>query len=1284
MIGIRDRTFFDDGDHKFRNFANEYFYWGGSHYVVNNILDRDSCISRKFVVIPTDDKEVKCRWKWITYLLLLPPIIIGIGLALERWISNYEKFQNSRTPPPRDEQNSTLARSSSASSSTSAPSVPAATPNSLPLVTASSSSAPTFQSSSSSVAGELPPTAPPVAAPVPAPASHVSQSVSLPPQASSTPPARLAPPSDDIPMLRSDVARDPSATPPVHTTTTVHLLDGFLSPERLRTLNRELASVDPSQLQLAGAAPAARAAAAPLPRQPQAPSSSASGARAAPTSAARAAELNPPEEDNTLPVEVYTILSDAFRGAFWQGDYEISGRDTIITVQKYFGRAESYRIFRVNAQRVEFHPSVRIRTNHNIKLLLIELAAKRVNRQIGDYRRIDNISELPYTSITSLTSTRFTDTSGMRDNSLSSATFDKLCDAIDKKVTSVKDNDTQSEYTIRYADPRDKKFITIKSTNASAGEEFTIFKKEDGIIKFIEVSNRSKPECKALFGKLLVDAQRQIDTVTLTPAAITAVASVANRLMPKLASSSASGAASTATTQEERKEAVATAQWSGPPDDRNPNELIDAREFNSIVATIKIQKDERLSFIHDQRTHIATCDDDHIYTTVNYGVAGHSQQHITFVCYQNTAFPTVAMEPYHAPKRIASAVGCNLAWTAYQLSLASSRSGAPASAGQMQFLNGTTRPVVASSSSSTTVAALTAAPALSRVMVPLATFPRAEEDEKLIDSSKNPKTLRKTLRTLCPENQKRIVAYLSQPNTPTTQTIKCGKDTYQFTKNIVADELLPVRVTIKKGMDGDELVLGFTKSGVLQLIVENGNSVTDVSKIPSKYDQAIETLCRSVFMATSSYTLDSTSSTIILDHTALWLDPFYHLNELMSLAVRACQKNSGKQTHSMSVSFIDESFKEDKGFVGGEQQILFYELYHNIFLSSEMVYVDSRSNSRLKCPRASATGTHSRFAELNPSEAERYENIGRLLMYTFLCNKLYKDDQQWILGRRLPRAIFHAIFTLTPEDIEKNFSKLEDATLFRIYQHLIKNDPDAGANPKALVTLYEQLDDSTKLEEVRKALETTYGCAGLFPQDTRELTTFLRKEILKRIRVTEEGSSLAVIHQMAQGMYDILKQLNRISIWDLRLRDDVPKMFDCGVQGTIDKETCIESIKVQLADSMTQAQKNAIEAKAGWLKEWIANEATPEEVEQTLFFWTGCNGLRPNAEMETERPRLFIRGHREKVIKATFCSARIFLCVDYISPESGNPNSMPDNTKENFIKTFKKIVLGAVQEFEQI
>jgi hypothetical protein len=159
------------------------------------------------------------------------------------------------------------------------------------------------------------------------------------------------------------------------------------------------------------------------------------------------------------------------------------------------------------------------------------------------------------------------------------------------------------------------------------------------------------------------------------------------------------------------------------------------------------------------------------------------------------------------------------------------------------------------------------------------------------------------------------------------------------------------------------------------------------------------------------------------------------------------------------------------------------------------------------------------------------------------------------------------------------------------------------------------------------------------------------------------GVQLAPIHAIAQGMYSIcdISEPDRYECWNTSNY----KNFDTKVQGSLDRNVISQKIVNKV--SRYQPYYAEVNKKIGWLKRWIVNEATDEELRNFLKFATGSSSLPTG-------PRIKIR---EQLFSYLPCP-RAHTCFHQIdiSPEPCSyANAFNDHNYENFIDCLKKLAL---------
>lgn len=91
-LTICERTFHNDNNHRFINAANALFSRGNSYYEVRGTFPKRCCGVEYGVIQKTGSFPGSTKMKWLA-LTILPIIILGIGLIIERCINAYKKLQ---------------------------------------------------------------------------------------------------------------------------------------------------------------------------------------------------------------------------------------------------------------------------------------------------------------------------------------------------------------------------------------------------------------------------------------------------------------------------------------------------------------------------------------------------------------------------------------------------------------------------------------------------------------------------------------------------------------------------------------------------------------------------------------------------------------------------------------------------------------------------------------------------------------------------------------------------------------------------------------------------------------------------------------------------------------------------------------------------------------------------------------------------------------------------------------------------------------------------------------
>lgn len=129
---------------------------------------------------------------------------------------------------------------------------------------------------------------------------------------------------------------------------------------------------------------------------------------------------------------------------------------------------------------------------------------------------------------------------------------------------------------------------------------------------------------------------------------------------------------------------------------------------------------------------------------------------------------------------------------------------------------------------------------------------------------------------------------------------------------------------------------------------------------------------------------------------------------------------------------------------------------------------------------------------------------------------------------------------------------------------------------------------------------------------------------LRKLLWAQLGESLDPIHAMAQGMVLAKRR------WDVDLSQETPTQFCDKIQGTIDREAVANSL--QILDRVSEQERTPpFNNQFEWLKDWVLNEASSDQVTALVRFATGGSTLPIGGRIFVEAQRNFFtpmpKGH---------------------------------------------------------
>lgn len=175
----------------------------------------------------------------------------------------------------------------------------------------------------------------------------------------------------------------------------------------------------------------------------------------------------------------------------------------------------------------------------------------------------------------------------------------------------------------------------------------------------------------------------------------------------------------------------------------------------------------------------------------------------------------------------------------------------------------------------------------------------------------------------------------------------------------------------------------------------------------------------------------------------------------------------------------------------------------------------------------------------------------------------------------------------------------------------------------------------------------------LFIEDLRA-AILTQPNLVKDFNGSSLGSMLGPVYQIADGMQKMAPN------WDEIRTDHVS--FSDKVQGSIDREKIVSSFQFKSRDPI-------VKEKGEWLKDWIKNEASDDELKAFLKFTTGIASL-------PEGSKLVINQQAQGQPFLTACTCEIGIMLSRQTSYNGW-----NNTKELFTRNLKQAI--AVEGFQR-
>ena len=389
---------------------------------------------------------------------------------------------------------------------------------------------------------------------------------------------------------------------------------------------------------------------------------------------------------------------------------------------------------------------------------------------------------------------------------------------------------------------------------------------------------------------------------------------------------------------------------------------------------------------------------------------------------------------------------------------------------------------------------------------------------------------------------------------------------------------------------------------------------------------------------------DFGSIKITVKRSSIENNPSYHLNELVKCI--NVQRNTERYINgnvSLSVKYLRNDLSEEEGVGIGLVKDYISSLFLAIMEEKSLSFALLGENN-LQVPTAS---------KKDEVALKVYEQLGAVMGFVL---------DKFVTGVHFHDSLFTLALNFTADELDASFEglsferKLDLAALLAEKQNLDKN---YFGSFQILINAYNNWDFKKISGEVKEALKTLDFEFEETEKDIKECVKTGLEEF-----ITSMETQLRGIHAVAKGIKSACKKgcmnvyLSINDHWNTYRQAKTPEEFSKRLQGSVDKETVVASIKYS-EDENAEVQK-----KAEWLKSWLLHEATKEELHQFLMFVAGGSLI--------ENATIAICGSDTKLPfpKVHVCS--IGMDLSNVPATYGNDSN--DHTKENFIKCVKSAI----------
>lgn len=442
-----------------------------------------------------------------------------------------------------------------------------------------------------------------------------------------------------------------------------------------------------------------------------------------------------------------------------------------------------------------------------------------------------------------------------------------------------------------------------------------------------------------------------------------------------------------------------------------------------------------------------------------------------------------------------------------------------------------------------------------------------------------------------------------------------GKSYYVWTRNFGNQFVINMQFLsdYNFGVQDNKLGLIINKdTGKIVSIQEAGQQK---DQIPERFIPALQTGLKEALRLSSKYELVNGVIHVKLVQRGLQSIPAFHLESLTRLIRQARVQNI---TPIINVNFLMDQLVDNNGVAalglgidaGGLSRTYIDGIVDGLIKTKAIDVLPDGSMLALPKTQKDYDANHPDTpSKCSPQEQTMYEALGVLMMY---CNMSathpYVDANGWVkqysTGRYFHNALLHTLTKLPLATIGKQFEALTTAERVEMHDSIVSFTMDWDFNISSQAVQW--LKTPAWNDAAKTGAQEFLAICGIEEEQGGE--SFKDPEILKKhlhrilISTTEHGS-MAPIHAIAKGMKSIVFD----PYWNIHFASQPAAKVSEQIQGSTDRQKVADSFVIAVPQGTAAFLE--IYKKVIWLKIWIKDEATEEEIANLLRFFTGSSGL---------------------------------------------------------------------------